>query len=220
VSERYRLDTTKMSLRECLSYGPFSAAALLVCKVLRINLADAKPVAADIREFSVVPLEELPPCVSERFREVQRQSESLGAVFCFSYQYEALENILYGLDFVSPDRSFSLEHIWAQDEKRDTVTSIFVSPRAEVGDVATTNQKRVFDPERDDLVKFVPGASLDKLLAIHLRRIQSIPVRTVPVDVKEIRDWILGRERKAFQEFVRRGLFVAIPAVPLPLEFS
>ena len=209
--QRYKLNTSRLSLRECLSFGKLTSAPLfLACRVLGINLADDAPIAAEIQDIRFLPFEELPQHVSQQLAPICAESEKIGTISCFSYQFEALQNILFGTVFVSPDRSFSLEHIWAHDDKKNKVTSVFVSPRKGIGNVATTNQKRVFDPESNDLVKFSPQSSIERLLRAHLKRIKKIPVQPIPIDAEHIRDWILGRERKGFQEFIDRGLFVPL----------
>lgn len=210
MPQQYRLDTRQLSLRECFSFGILRAPIYLWGKILRINLADNRPVAADMTEFKFVSMEELPDQVRDRFVPVQEESERLGAVPCFSYQSEALENVTFVLVFVSPDRAFTVEHVWASDENAEKVTTILASPRDLHGDVATTNQKRIFDPEAKDLVQYLPGASLEKLFRIHISRIERLAVRPVPVEAEEIREWIIGRERMAFAEFLRRGLFVPL----------
>ena len=205
----YRLDMSKMTIRECFRLGgPFSPF-LLLCKLVGHNLADQKVVALDIEELQHLSLEDVARRSSPTLRSLLEEADNLGLEHLFCYTLPPSE-AAFSVVYLSSRPSCILEFISFVDGKKIRTSVGAISPKVGGGELITVlYPTKGMDPDPFDLVETLKFGGIQGLLGRHTQRQKKIDLCPLPPN-EFIEDYLRVRNQRAVKRFVDRGLYVPV----------
>lgn len=208
----YRMNTSKLSWRECFRLGGWLAPVLLASKLLGFNLADKEVCAADLSDLILLGPDHLETRCAEipQCNDLRNQVAQAGGEFLFGYTLPPHPTKLFSLVYLLPD--CLLELISTTAEKPHTIV-VCLNPMPPANEKITSLFPLVkgmdADP-LDDVAKLSSGKVKD-LLALHRDRPSRAPLLPLPSNPVEVTNYIVARNQRAIERFVRRGLYSEVP---------
>ena len=220
----YKLDSRQVRWGEYrrLAADPVTLLVLSFCKLCRIPFQLMKGLPLhDSQAVNLLAEGELPEFVGRRW---QPDLDRLIALGCHSPQvYGVRDNLTPTLGFVAaflhPAGEAVARVLYARPasapEAAAKVRTSFMSQLADGTSVTTSNGKRELDPAPDTLTVWHPEMPVEQLWQRHQERLAELRLRAsvqlvrTPEELAEHHDQV---ERRAFENYIRRGLYVEMSA--------
>lgn len=209
----YRLDTSKLTIRECFRLGGGLAPFLLILKVLRVNLADQEVCACDIEDLVMLEQGQIESRCAEapKIDALRSELSQSGGTFLFGYTIPPHLDKLFSLVYLMSDECL-VEVIHSNAEKPHTMV-VAITPMEPHGEKITVlfPAKKGMDSDPLDDVQKLDSGTIEELLEFHLTRPSKSSLRIAPVNHEEALTYIVRRVQRAVQRFVRRGVYIPLP---------
>jgi hypothetical protein len=189
------------------------APLLLVLKVLRINLANEEVCACDVDDLIMLEQGQIEARCAEapKADALRGEVSQSGATFLFAYTIPPHLDKLFSLVYLQSDECL-VEVIHTSAEKPHTMVVAItpMEPQAEKLTVLFPAKMGMDSDPLDDIGTLKSG-TVDELLELHLTRPSKSTLRTVPSTLEQALSYIVARNQRAVQRFVRRGVYVPLP---------
>lgn len=207
------MNTSKLSVRECFRFGGVMAPMLLVFKVLRVNLAGQEVCACDIHDLIMIEDGQLESRCEEApgVNDLRRDVLESGGEFLFGYTLPPHHTKMFSLVYLVSNRCLvEIIHTNAEETYTMVVALTPMEPHNEKVTVLFPPKKGM-DPDPLDDGKKLASGTVRELLELHQARPSKSPLKSLPETHEQVLSYIVGRNQRAIQRFVRRGLYAPLP---------
>jgi hypothetical protein len=184
-----------------------------------INLGDGECCAVDIEHLLFLEGDELEHRLGDPSLDSMRaEASGLDLPFIFAYTLPPHPEKLFSLVYLPSRSNLMLEIIHSSLDKRTHTMAVAVSPLRSGGELVTVlKPNKGMDSDEKDDVEILKRGSLEDLVTRHGARAERTATWNLP-EPRELPNYLLRRNQRALERFVRRGLYVRLEGTPTAVQ--